>query len=142
MLERSVEALPEGVIVEPNCVVRLGGVHGFVVVSPSGNVAGNPAFDQLMARLGDRMPDHDCPKHGADKNNMITLKIIANNSHFMILPMIHFPPNLEKTEYGIVGRTRVEYHIEERLELPPDGRLDGGSEKPRMISANAALNLN
>lgn len=88
------------------------------------------------------MPDHDCPKHGADKNNMITLKIIANNSHFMILPMVHFPPYVEKTEDGIAEGIITEYQIEERLELPPGGRLDGGSEIPRMKSANAALNLN
>ena len=42
---------------------RVGGVHGFVVVSPSGKVAGRPAAGQLVPlggwRLDARMPD--CP---------------------------------------------------------------------------------
>ena len=53
---RSVDAFPEGEMVEPYCV-RTGGVHGFAVVSPSGRVDGSPAFDQLMALLGGSMPD-------------------------------------------------------------------------------------
>ena len=62
MLERSVAAVPEGMIVEPYCV-REGGVQGLAVVSTfvpplSVKVAGSPAFDQSMARLGDRIPLH------------------------------------------------------------------------------------
>lgn len=33
---------------------RVGGVHGFAVVSPSGRMAGSPACDQSMAREGQR----------------------------------------------------------------------------------------
>jgi hypothetical protein len=45
--------------VDPHCV-RVGGVHGFNVVSPSGRVAGNPAFVQSIALLEERMPDQGC----------------------------------------------------------------------------------
>ena len=46
-------------IVEPHCV-RVGGVHGFGVVSPSGSVAGSPALVQFVARPEERMLDHGC----------------------------------------------------------------------------------
>src|SRR5271155_3449199 len=58
MLVTSAELLV-GVTVDPHCVLA-GGVQGFCVVSPSGRVAGSPAFDQLMARLVERTPDHGC----------------------------------------------------------------------------------
>ena len=44
--------------------VRVGGVQGLGVVSPSGSVEGSPALDQSMARLGSRMPDQSAA--GAD----------------------------------------------------------------------------
>ena len=52
----------------------VGGVHGFGVVSPSGNVGGSPAFDQLIARLDERTPDHDCPCESAEKKNSIEIR--------------------------------------------------------------------
>jgi hypothetical protein len=36
--------------------VRVGGVQGLGVVSPSGKVAGSPDVDQSMARLAERTP--------------------------------------------------------------------------------------
>jgi len=59
IFDRSVEATPEGLIVDPYCVL-VGGVHGLLVVSPSGSVAGSPAFDQLIARLVERTLDQGC----------------------------------------------------------------------------------
>jgi hypothetical protein len=53
-------------IVDPHCV-RVGGVQGFAVVSPSGSVAGSPAFVHVPALLVARMFDHDWPKHGTEK---------------------------------------------------------------------------
>jgi hypothetical protein len=67
MLVKSVAALPEGVIVAPDCP-RVGGVQGFGVVSPSGKVAGSPALDQLIARLDDRTLDHCCPNDSVETN--------------------------------------------------------------------------
>jgi hypothetical protein len=42
----------------------VGGVHGFVVVSPSGKVGGSPAPVQLIARLDEMMFDQDCAEAG------------------------------------------------------------------------------
>jgi hypothetical protein len=61
---------PEGMgTVVPACPVvhagRVGGVHGLGVVSPSGNVAGNPALVQFMAREEDSTFDHDWAHNGA-----------------------------------------------------------------------------
>lgn len=42
--------------------VRVGGVQGLVVVSPLGRVAGNPDFDQSIARPEDSTVDHGCAK--------------------------------------------------------------------------------
>src|SRR5277367_3345790 len=55
-------------MVDPHCF-RGGGVHGFGVLSPSGNVAGSPAVDQSSARLGARMPDHGSAKQGVATDN-------------------------------------------------------------------------
>ena len=64
MLVRSVVAFPEGLIVDPDCV-RVGGVHGFVVVSTllpplSVKLDGSPALCQLAAREGDKTVLHGC----------------------------------------------------------------------------------
>ena len=64
----SVDAFPDGTIVAPHWV-RLGGVHGFGVVSPSGRVAGSPALDQLIARLDERTFDHDCPFESVENDS-------------------------------------------------------------------------
>jgi len=76
MLLRSVEALPEGLMVDPDCV-RVGGVQGFVVVSVllpplSVKLAGRPALEaQFSARLGAIVFDQDCAKQGdASKTRM------------------------------------------------------------------------
>jgi hypothetical protein len=71
MEENDVPAATGTVI--PACALaqagRVGGVHGFAVVSPSGNVAGRPAFFQSMARLVARIPVHGvCPKAGTPAN--------------------------------------------------------------------------
>jgi hypothetical protein len=54
--------------------VRVGGVHGLAVVSPSGKLAGSPAFDQSIARLDERMPDHACPYESAGNNRNIEIR--------------------------------------------------------------------
>ena len=53
--------------------VRVGGVHGFGVVSPSGKVAGSPALDQSIARLGASTPDHACPFDSVETNSNIEI---------------------------------------------------------------------
>jgi hypothetical protein len=58
----------------------VGGVHGFGVVSPSGNVAGSPAFDQLIARLGERTPDHDWPYKSVENKSHIEIRGRKNNN--------------------------------------------------------------
>jgi len=73
MFFRSVEAFPEGLIVDPDCV-RAGGVQGFAVVSPSGRVAGSPALDQLPARLDARIFDHDWPYESIENNSDIEIR--------------------------------------------------------------------
>jgi len=75
MLLRSVAATPEGAMVEPDCV-RVGGVHGFAVVSLlrpplSVKLDGNPAVVQLIARLDERIPDQLWPKHGKENKRKI-----------------------------------------------------------------------
>src|SRR5580704_6955269 len=64
MLLRSVAAEPEGLIVGPDCV-RVGGTHGFNVVSIftpplSVKLAGSPALVQLIARPGVITPAPAC----------------------------------------------------------------------------------
>src|ERR1700677_4560053 len=54
---------PEGFTVDPHCV-RVGGVHGFVVVSLSGRVAGSPAPVHEIPRLDDSTFDQLCAMHG------------------------------------------------------------------------------
>lgn len=54
--------------------VRVGGVQEFGVVSPSGMVAGSPAFDQLIARLGASIPDHACPYESVENNSNIEIR--------------------------------------------------------------------
>src|SRR5271169_6537323 len=73
MFVRSVEALPDGLMVDPHCV-RVGGVQGFGVVSPSGRVAGSPAFPQFIARLDASMPDHACPCESVENNSNIEIR--------------------------------------------------------------------
>jgi hypothetical protein len=77
ILDRSVEATPEGLIVDPYCVDRAGGVHGFAVVSPSGNVAGSPAPVHVIARLDEMTPDHACPKHGTELKKKISKNLVS-----------------------------------------------------------------
>src|SRR6266446_7958708 len=57
-----------------HCVRPAGGVQGFAVVSPYGRVAGSPAWLQSIARLGARMPLHDCPCEGAENNRNIEIR--------------------------------------------------------------------
>jgi hypothetical protein len=54
VLEETGTAIPACALVQAD---RVGGVQGLGVVSPSGKVAGSPAFDQSMARLGERILD-------------------------------------------------------------------------------------
>lgn len=54
--------------------VRVGGVHGLGVVSPSGKLAGSPALLQSIARLFARMPDHACPYESAGNNSNIEIR--------------------------------------------------------------------
>jgi hypothetical protein len=49
--------------------VRVGGVHGFGVVSPLGSTAGNPALLQSIARLEDRTFDQGWPYAKAESNS-------------------------------------------------------------------------
>ena len=70
MFDKSVAATPEGLIVEPYCVERVGGVHGFVVVSPSISVAGSPALVHVIARDVARIFDQDCAPDAADNTRI------------------------------------------------------------------------
>jgi hypothetical protein len=54
--------------------VRVGGVHGFRVVSPSGRVACKPAWLQSMARLLEITPDHGCPYETIESNSIIEMR--------------------------------------------------------------------
>jgi len=54
--------------------VRVGGVHGFGVVSPSGKVAGRPALLQSMARLGANIPDQACPYECTENKSKIEIR--------------------------------------------------------------------
>jgi hypothetical protein len=54
VLEATGTGIPAWVLLQAD---RTGGVHGFAVVSPSGRVAGSPAFDQSIARLFAMIPD-------------------------------------------------------------------------------------
>src|SRR5271157_794523 len=64
---------PDGLTVEPHWV-RVGGVHGFGVVSPSGRVAGSPAWLQSIARLDARMPDHAWPYESVENKSNIEIR--------------------------------------------------------------------
>jgi hypothetical protein len=72
-----------------HCVL-VGGVQGFGVVSPSGRVGGSPAPVQLIARLGERIPDHACPKQGDESK-----KKMSNNLVIVWAPRLgeHTKPN-------------------------------------------------
>ena len=61
--------------------VRVGGVQGFGVVSPSGKVGCKPALPQLMARLVVRIPDHACPYESVENNSNI--EIMGNLSRLI-----------------------------------------------------------
>jgi hypothetical protein len=63
----------------------LGGVHGFGVVSPSGNVAGSPAFDQLIARLDETTPDHDWPYESVENKSQTEIRGEKCNLRFIYL---------------------------------------------------------
>src|ERR1035441_9004246 len=54
--------------------VRVGGVQGFGVVSPSGRVAGSPACVQSIARLGASVPDHACPYENVGNKSKIKIR--------------------------------------------------------------------
>jgi hypothetical protein len=78
IFERSVEAFPEGLIVEPYCVL-VGGVHGFVVVSVfepplSVKLEGNPALVHVIAREDAKTFDHDCPYETVENKNTIEIR--------------------------------------------------------------------
>ena len=66
---------PDGLTVAPHCV-RVGGVQGFGVVSPSGRVGGSPPPVQLIARLDERIPDHACPKQGEESKKKMSKNLV------------------------------------------------------------------
>ena len=68
MLATSVAATPVPVTLAHG-VVLVGGVHGFGVVSPSDKVAGSPAVPQSIARLDERILDHDWPYETVESNS-------------------------------------------------------------------------
>jgi hypothetical protein len=63
-------------MVDPHCI-RVGGVHGFGVVSlppAEGMVAGSPATLQSIARLGASIPDQPCPYESVENNTKIEIR--------------------------------------------------------------------
>ena len=64
---------------------RVGGVHGLGVVSPSGKVAGSPAFFQSIARLELRMLDQEgCAWARVEANNDTQNKANGNRRKWFI----------------------------------------------------------
>jgi hypothetical protein len=71
-------------IVDPHCV-RIGGVHGFAIVSPSGSVAGSPALLQLIARLGGRTVDQGfCARTKAENESDAAKRMGKKRTEYLI----------------------------------------------------------
>ena len=114
---------PEGLIVEPHCV-RVGGVQGFVVVSPSGRVGGSPAPVQLIARLGERIPDQACPKQGEESKRKMSKNLVnvehprsgahTKPNHFLIIewPACEWAADgIRKGDKIHIGRDRARFIV-------------------------------
>ena len=127
-----VSSPPEGVSVGPHCVL-VGGVQGCGVVSPSGNVAGNPALLQSIARLELRIFDHGvCAAsrdgHGSNRRIIFIFLILEPwriYSWFTTLPPSTALPPRVKLGIGSPLAFSLNRAINPaRPEVPPEVQLE------------------
>ena len=96
---------PNGLRVDPHCV-RVGGVQGFDVVSPSGKVAGSPALPQSIARLDASVPDHACPYDNPENNSNIEIRGEQMQTIASHLPLASDDDVLRRKESLVAQRCR------------------------------------